>query len=84
MNATSQRQRTALPRTASLLVNPQRVARMWSMRPADRAAAARRGEFSLGEMIEWAARRPQEVELVNGEFWFIAARLFDASFDATP
>ena len=70
-------QRTALPLTASLAVNPERLQRMWSMRPADRDAAARRGEFSLGEMLKWAAREPSTVELVHGEFWFIAETLAD-------
>lgn len=74
---TSRPQRTALPLTASLAVQRERCDRMWSMRPADRDAAARRGEFSLGEMLQWASRRPTEVELVNGEFWFIAENLAD-------
>ena len=72
-----QAQRTALPLTASLTVNPERLQRMWSMCPADRDAAARRGEFSLGEMIEWASAEPSTVELVHGEFWFLAEQLAD-------
>jgi len=70
-------QRAALPLTASLAVNPERLQRMWAMRPADRDAAARRGEFSLGEMLKWAAGKPSTVELVDGEFWFIAENLAD-------
>jgi len=70
-------QRAALPLTASLAVSPERLQRMWAMRPADRDAAARRGEFSLGEMLKWAAGEPSTVELVDGEFWFIAENLAD-------
>jgi len=40
---TTTRQRTGLALSASLAVDRERVERMWSMRPADRDAAARRG-----------------------------------------
>lgn len=69
--------RTAIPLTASVRVDPQRLVRMWSLDPAERDAAARRGELSLGEMLTWAARRPHEVELVHGEFFFLAAHMAD-------
>ena len=39
------------------------------------------GQFTLGEMLQWANRRPSEVELVDGEFWFITAHLADAAAD---
>jgi hypothetical protein len=74
---TARPQRTAVPHTSSLAVDRERLQRMWSMRPVDRDAAARRGEFSLGEMLAWARRAPDEIELVNGEFWFIAEQLAD-------
>ena len=51
---------------------------MWAMSPADRLAAAKRGEFTLGEMLRWASHRPHEVDLVDGEFWFITALPADA------
>jgi hypothetical protein len=51
---------------------------MWALTPAERLAAARRGQFTLGEMLRWAARRPQEVPLVDGEFFFIAALSADS------
>jgi len=51
---------------------------MWRMTAHQRVEAARQGEFTLGEMLRWAARRPHEVELVDGEFWFITAHLADA------
>ena len=50
------------------------------MSPADQLAAGQRGEFTLGEMLRWASRRPHEVDLVDGEFcWFITALSADAA-----
>ncbi len=37
-----------------------------------RLAAYRRGEFDLDACCLWAARYPDEVPLLNGEFEFIA------------
>ncbi|MDQ3849583.1 MAG: hypothetical protein M3296_03075 [Actinomycetota bacterium] len=74
-------QRAAIPLPASLQINSERLKRMWNLTPAERLAAARRGEFSLAEMLKWAARRPGEVELVNGEFWFITALMADHADD---
>lgn len=53
--------RTARLRTLSL------------MTPAQRVAAMRRGELSLEQCSAWAARYPEEVPLINGEFEFLAA-----------
>ena len=72
-------QRAAIPATASLRVDPERIERMWAMRPADRIQAAHEGRFTLGEMLRWASRFPSEVELVEGEFWFVTAYLADAA-----
>ena len=47
------------------------------MTPAQRRQAAQRGQLSLGEMLKWASRRPHEVPIVNGEFFFITAYLAD-------
>jgi hypothetical protein len=66
------KQRGAIPRSASVQIDREHLARLWSLTPAEREAAARRGEFSLGDMWQWSARCPQEVELVDGEFWFLA------------
>jgi hypothetical protein len=71
--------RAGIPHVASLRVNPERLERMWAMSPADRVAAAQGGEFTLGEMLRWASRRPHEVDLVDGEFWFITALSADAA-----
>jgi hypothetical protein len=76
---THSQQRAAIPATASLRVDPERIERMWAMRPADRIQAAHEGRFTLGEMLRWASRRPNEVELVDGDFWFITAYVADAT-----
>jgi hypothetical protein len=78
-----QQPRAAIRHVASLRVNPERLERMWAMSPADRLAAAQRGEFTLGEMLRWASHRPHEVDLVDGEFWFITALSADADDDST-
>ena len=75
-------QREAIPAAASLRVDPERIERMWAMRAADRVQAAHEGRFTLGEMLRWASRFPSEVELVDGEFWFITAYLADAEDDS--
>ncbi|MGI9097118.1 MAG: hypothetical protein ACR2H2_01255 [Solirubrobacteraceae bacterium] len=62
----------AIPLVASLTIDPQRLAAMWRMTAQERSAAAHRGELSLAAMCRWAARCPNEVELVDGEFFFLA------------
>jgi hypothetical protein len=71
--------RTAIPATASLRVDPERLEQMWAMRPAERIQAALEGKFTLGEMLRWASRRPAEPPLVDGEWFFISAYLADSS-----
>ena len=71
--------REALPKVASLATTEERLARMWSMSSQQRIAAAQRGEFTLGEMLRWASRCPNEVPLVDGEFFFITAHSADAA-----
>lgn len=62
-----------IPLAASPKIDTDRLQAMWHMSPSERRAAAQRGSLSLGEMCTWAARHPGEVELVDGEFFFIAA-----------
>jgi hypothetical protein len=45
------------------------------MTPAERISASRHGGFTRRERSIWAARFPEEVPLVNGEFEWIAANL---------
>jgi hypothetical protein len=70
---TAQQTRTAIPRAASLTIDPERLAQMWTMSPSERRHAAEHGELSLGEMLRWAARRPQQ--LVDGEWFFFITTL---------
>jgi hypothetical protein len=50
----------------------ERSDELWRMSPDERVAAMRRGELAGWQLYEWAARRPQEVPLINDEFEFIA------------
>jgi hypothetical protein len=52
----------------------ERMAVLYRMSADERKAVARRGELTSAEACKWAARYPHEVELVDGEFWFIAQR----------
>ena len=45
---------------------------LWAMAPDEREQAMYRRELTLTQCCDWAARRPEEVPLLNGEFWFIA------------
>lgn len=49
-----------------------RLQKLWQGSARQRVSAMRRGRLSLIELCAWAARRPEEVPLVNGEFEFIA------------
>lgn len=46
---------------------------LWQMTPAQRVAAMRRGELNLFQCAAWAARYPEQVPLLNGEFEYLAA-----------
>ncbi len=65
--------RQPIPGVASLRVNPERIERMWKMTARQRVEAAQQGQFTLGEMLRWAARAPAgEIPLVDGEWFFIS------------
>lgn len=49
-----------------------RLRALWEMTPAQRVAAMRRGELTLEQCAAWAARYPNEVPLLNGEFEYLA------------
>lgn len=83
--------RAAIPATASLRVDPERLQQLWAMRPAERIQAALEGRFTLGEMLRWVSRFPSEPPVIDGEWFFISAYLADSSScgeggvsDATP
>lgn len=50
-----------------------RLRNLWEMTVAGRIAAMRRGELSLEQCSAWAARYPEQVPLLNGEFEYLAA-----------
>ena len=45
---------------------------LWSMTPAQRVAAMRRGELRLEQCFAWAARHPHEVPTIDGALEFLA------------
>jgi hypothetical protein len=47
---------------------------LWRMTAAERVAAMYRGDLTLFQCLAWAARYPDEVPTLNGEWWFIAIR----------
>jgi hypothetical protein len=50
-----------------------RLDELWQMSAQERVGAMRRGELSLEQCAAWAARHPEQVPLVNGEFEYLAA-----------
>ncbi len=50
----------------------EQVKRLWEMTAQERCAAMYHGELTTIPLLAWAARCPQEVPLINGEFAFIA------------
>jgi hypothetical protein len=50
-----------------------RLRSLWQMTPTQRVAAMRRGELNLLQCSAWAARYPEQVPLLNGEFEYLAA-----------
>jgi hypothetical protein len=45
---------------------------VWEMTPNERVVAMRRGELTLEQCAAWAARYPEQVPLLNGEFEYLA------------
>jgi hypothetical protein len=50
-----------------------RLRSLWQMTPSERVAAMRRGELTLEQCAAWAARHPEQVPLLDGEFEYLAA-----------
>jgi len=71
--AATQPARAQIPGVASLKTDPERLARMWAMTPAQRLQAAQTGRLTLAEMLAWARRAPNEIPVVDGEWFFITA-----------
>ena len=51
----------------------ERLEALWRMTPDQRVLEMRRGKLSLEQCAAWAARYPEQVPLVNGEFEYLAA-----------
>jgi hypothetical protein len=51
----------------------ERLEALWIMTPTQRVTAMRRGELSLEQCAAWAARYPEQVPQINGEFEYLAA-----------
>jgi hypothetical protein len=51
----------------------QRLLPLWEMNVEQRVQAMRKGELSLEQCAAWAARYPEQVPLLNGEFEYLAA-----------
>ena len=50
-----------------------RLRALWQMSPAQRVAAMRGGKLTVQECAAWAARYPEQMPLVDGEYEYIAA-----------
>ncbi|HWY18918.1 MAG TPA: hypothetical protein VNY27_09450 [Solirubrobacteraceae bacterium] len=76
----NQSDRTTEPRTLlseqilqSARERAARLQRVWEMTAEQRVMAMRRGELSLEQCAAWAARYPEQVPVLNGEFEYLAA-----------
>jgi hypothetical protein len=76
----NQSDRTTKPRTPpgeqilqSAREREARLRPMWKMSVQQRVQAMRKGELSLEQCAAWAARYPEQVPVLNGEFEYIAA-----------
>jgi hypothetical protein len=69
----SQQQLSADHIIERLDARPARLRSLWQMTVAQRVAAMRRGELTLEQCAAWAARYPEQVPLVNGEYEYLAA-----------
>jgi hypothetical protein len=56
-----------------LRTREERLRPLWQMTATQRIAAMRRGELTLEQCSAWAARYPEQVPLLNGEFEYLAA-----------
>ena len=56
----------------SLRARDGRLRTLWQMTVPQRIAAMRRGELTLEQCSAWAARYPEQVPLLGGEFEYLA------------
>jgi len=50
-----------------------RLRALWQMTASQRINAMRKGQLSLEQCAAWAARYPDQMPLLNGEFEYLAA-----------
>ncbi|MHB1570194.1 MAG: hypothetical protein ACYCXW_11080 [Solirubrobacteraceae bacterium] len=50
----------------------ERLQALWSLTAEQRVEAMRHGALTLEQCAAWAARHPEQVPLVNGEFEYLA------------
>lgn len=63
------------------------LSHFWLLMPWQRVAAMYQGELSYAQLSAWAARHPDELAVINGEFVYIAAGLpenADTAVEARP
>jgi hypothetical protein len=57
----------------ALKAREARLRALWEMTVSERIEAMRKGELSLEQCAAWAARYPEQMPLINGEFEYLAA-----------
>jgi hypothetical protein len=57
----------------ALKARETRLKELWKMTVSERITAMRDGKLSLEQCAAWAARYPEQVPLINGEFEYLAA-----------
>jgi hypothetical protein len=57
----------------ALKAREARLKELWKMTVDERIVAMRAGKLSLEQCAAWAARYPEQVPLLNGEFEYLAA-----------
>lgn len=64
-----------LPMTIAeqLRARQARLRSLWQLTANERVAAMRRGELTLEQCAAWAARYPEQMPLLDGEFEYLAA-----------
>jgi hypothetical protein len=57
----------------ALQARKARLQALWKMTVSQRINAMRKGELSLEQCAAWAARYPEQMPLLNGEFEYLSA-----------
>jgi hypothetical protein len=57
----------------ALRAREARLRALWMMTVSQRINAMRKGQLTLEQCAAWAARYPEQMPLLNGEFEYLAA-----------